>query len=177
MKTAFHAVWSSIVTKKGKERSLIETLKSIPIFASLSNFELKFVAAILHHRNYVANELIFREGEAGNGMYIIQSGQVRIVGQNQNSEEVLFARLQSEQFFGELSLVDGNPRSASAIADDNSVLFGFFKPDLMDLVAQQPEIGSKILLNLASVLADRLRETNRKVKELQVKVQEVSNAD
>jgi len=133
-------------------------------------FELKFVVPILHQREYKADELVFCEGEAGNGMYIVQSGQVDIVGHTTTGEDVLYASLFDRQFFGELSLVDGQPRSATATCPVPSTLYGFFKPDLLELIDKHPAIGTKILFNLTNVLGGRLRDTNTKLMELQAQM-------
>lgn len=167
MKTVFHSLWSTVVAGERRKRSLLQILRQIPIFEGLNPLELRFVVRILHERKYEANELVFREGEAGNGMYIIQSGSVRITGQGSLGEVVQYAHLYERQFFGELSLVDGEPRSATAIIDGAAVLYGFFKPDLLELIAKNPQLGSKILFNLTSVLATRLRDTNTKLIDLQ----------
>ncbi|MCK4448175.1 MAG: cyclic nucleotide-binding domain-containing protein, partial [Candidatus Marinimicrobia bacterium] len=70
-------------------------------------------------------------------------------------------------FFGELSLLDEEVRSASAIAKDHSTLLGFLRPDLFSLLERNPELGNKILLNLARVIGARLRKTNELLAESQ----------
>ncbi|HSQ41734.1 MAG TPA: cyclic nucleotide-binding domain-containing protein [Fibrobacteraceae bacterium] len=166
----FHAFWSSWFTGDAKRRALHETLAEIPVFADLGVFELRFLVPILHQREYQAGELVFREGEAGNGMYIIQSGQVDVLGQNTEGASVLYARLSERQFFGEISLVDDQPRSASVVCATRSTLYGFFKPDLLELIDKHPAIGTKILFNLAHVLGHRLRDSNTKLMELQAQI-------
>lgn len=170
MNKFYHALWSTIFVGDAKRRSLHEILRQIPVFQDLTIFDLKFVVPILHQREYQKGELIFREGEAGNGMYIVQSGQVDILGLNIAGEEVLYASLIDRQFFGELSLVDGQPRSATAIAAAACTLYGFFKPDLLELIEKHPSIGSKILFNLTNVLGSRLRDSNTKLMELQCQI-------
>ena len=80
---------------------------------------------------------------------------------------MLYATLFDRQFFGELSLVDGQPRSASAICSEQSTLYGFFKPDLLELIDKHPSIGTKVLFNLTTVLGNRLRDSNVKLMEFQ----------
>lgn len=177
MQKFYHALWSTIFLGDAKRRSLHEILRQIPVFQDLTIFELKFVVPILHQREYQKGELIFREGEAGNGMYILQSGQVDILGHNVSGEDVLYASLFDRQFFGELSLVDGQPRSATAIAAVPSTLYGFFKPDLLELIHKQPAVGSKILFNLTNVLGGRLRDSNTKLLELQSQLKALRGAN
>jgi len=173
----YHALWSTLFQGDEKRRSLHDVLRVIPVFKDLSNFDLKFVVPILHQREYLTDELVFREGEAGNGMYIVQSGQVDIIGAAPNGNDVLYVSLFDKQFFGELSLVDGQPRSATAICRQPSTLYGFFKPDLLGLIDKHPSIGTKILFNLTNVLGGRLRDSNSKLMELQAQLQVFRGTD
>lgn len=167
MQKVFHALWSSVLLGDSKRRSVADLLRQIPVFKDLSPFELRFIITILHQRTYRSGELVFAEGEAGNGMYIIHSGSVRITGKSEEGEERLFTELQERQFFGELSLLDTQPRSANVVVMKPAVLYGFFKPDLVDLIRRQPALGTKILMNLATVLGDRLRDTNTRMMQVQ----------
>ena len=74
-----------------------------------------------------------------------------------------FASLKSGDFFGELALLDEEPRSASAVSTQPSTLIGFFRTDLLTLMKRSPELGNKILLNLSRVLGERLRRTNQEL--------------
>ena len=177
MKNMYHALWSTLFESEEKRRSLHEILRVIPVFKDLSNFDLKFVVPILHQREYKADEFVFRQGEAGNGMYIVQSGQIDIIGTGSNGEDVLYASLFDKQFFGELSLVDGQPRSAMAISRQATTLYGFFKPDLLELIDKHPAIGTKILFNLTNVLGNRLRDSNTKLVELQAQLLAIRGND
>jgi CRP-like cAMP-binding protein len=79
----------------------------------------------------------------------------------------MVTRLRAGDFLGELALVEHNSRrTATAIANDESTLIGFFKPDLFEILDRQPETGVKILLRLSEVLGRRLKETTLKVSEL-----------
>lgn len=158
-----NALWSALFPKKTNS-SLIPILKNIAIFEGLNDKELDFIARILHQRDYAPKELIFKQGDAGNGMYIVRKGKVLIFNDETQTE---YARLIDGQFFGELSLVDGAPRSASASCTEDTELFGFFKPDLFKVIDKNPHIGNKIMLNLARVLAERLRTTNEQWLECQ----------
>ncbi len=154
-------LWAPITLTSNINKDVFNIIETIPIFSSLDRIELLYVAKILHTRTYRADEIVFKEGEAGNGMYIIQSGAITISGTDSKKNEVLYTSLHKCDFFGELSLVDGSPRSATAKGSGPTVLLGFFKPDLIDIIEKSPRIGSKVLLNLASVLGERLRKMNQ----------------
>jgi len=93
-------------------------------------------------------------------MFIIISGSVEIYLDSDGSKKVL-AELKEQDFFGEIALLDTEPRSAGAVATAPSTLLGFFRPDLLSLMERNPALSSKILTNLGAVLAERLRKTNQ----------------
>ena len=100
------------------------------------------------------------EASPAEGMYVILDGQVSIIDPD---SETIFATLESGDFFGELALLDEEPRSASAVAKIPSRLIGFFRTDLLTLMKRSPELGNKILINLSRVLGERLRRTNQEL--------------
>ena len=144
---------------KNKESSdpVLQVLGQVPIFENLTPKELKDLARLTHERFYKANEPVFKKLAPGEGMYVILKGTVEIKDPDSNTT---FATLGSGDFFGELALLDQEPRSAMAVATEASELIGFFRTDLLTLMKRGPELGNKILLNLSRVLGERLRRTN-----------------
>lgn len=104
-------------------------------------------------------------------MYIIQEGTIEILYEPTDST---LAELTDGDFFGELSLLNETPRSATAIARTDSVLYGLFRPDLLDLVEQDPSLGVQILLRMGRVLSERLIKTNEQVKQLREQLAEAT---
>ena len=144
---------------KNKESSdpVLQVLGEVPIFENLTLKELKDLARLTHERFYKANEPVFKKLAPSEGMYVILKGIVEIKDPDSNTT---FATLGSGDFFGELALLDEEPRSAMAVATEASELIGFFRTDLLTLMKRSPELGNKILLNLSRVLGERLRRTN-----------------
>ena len=144
---------------KNKESSdpVLQVMGQVPIFENLTPKELKDLARLTHERSYKANEPVFKKLAPGEGMYVILKGTVEIKDPDSNTT---FATLGSGDFFGELALLDQEPRSAMAVATEASELVGFFRTDLLTLMTRDPELGNKILLNLSRVLGERLRRTN-----------------
>src|SRR6185503_11052601 len=138
----------------------------IPIFKNLARAELSLVANMVHARTYHPDEVVFLEGQPGTGMYAITSGAVNITLNYRRDDEILLAQLKEGDFFGEISLLDESPRSASAVAVGPTELIGFFRSDLMDLIDKNPRMGNKIMLGLAAVLVERLRATNTELRRL-----------
>jgi CRP-like cAMP-binding protein len=174
------SLWESLCRekKKGTEDVLRENI----LFRELTARELKFVAGAVHIRDYRAGETVFTQGETGLGMYIIESGTVVISARpetgNDHSRDITLTRLTEGDFFGELALVEENgKRSASAVAETDTRLIGFFKPDLFDIIQRQPATGVKITLGLSEVLAKRLIETNRILARLDDKLKEFEQGE
>ena len=166
-------LWDNLFRRGKKDDDTRTILRENILFQDLGERELRFVESLLHVRRYHAGEPIFRQNETGVGMYLIAKGRIEIFVNDPNvlgeeeGREIFITQLVPGDFFGELALVEDNGRrTASALARDESVLIGFFKPDLNEVLARSPEAGIKITLRLAEVLGKRLKETTEKVSEL-----------
>jgi len=149
--------------QEGRKVRFRDTLRSIPIFSELGRRELAAVERILHKREYSSGEVIFRQDEPGLGMYIIESGRVSILTDDSLNN---MTELGDGEFFGELPLLDGGSRSATAVAKTSTRIFGFFQPDLFGLIERDPRLGVKIVLSLAAIIGMRLRAVNERVQAL-----------
>lgn len=143
----------------------------VPIFSQLTGRELKKVGSIVHRREYTSKEYVFKQDDPGLGMYVIEDGEVEIVYTEESGIEKGLALLKSGDFFGELSLLDESPRSASAIAKRQSKIIGFFRPDLIALLDRSPKAGTKILFKLGEVIGTRLRMTNEQLGKLSAELE------
>jgi CRP-like cAMP-binding protein len=132
-------------------------LKESALFSSLTPLELKIVDGLMHERRYLADEIIFDEGEEGQALYLVMSGRVIISRQFGAAREVV-AELSGGAFFGDLALLDDSPRNAQTRALDNCELAVFFRADFMGLMETDPVIGYKISLALARHIGRRLRD-------------------
>ena len=155
-------LWENYFNKNKMDNPIILTLQTIPIFKDLTSKEFQEISRLVHKRNYKKGEVIFKKDAPGEGMYVILSGSVTIKDPDSG---MIFASLSNNNFFGEMALLDEEPRSAQAEATSPSDLIGFFRTDLKSLIARFPEMGNKILLNLSQVLAERLREANKLLEE------------
>jgi CRP-like cAMP-binding protein len=136
-------------------------LTQSPLFRNLDETERAQILIIGHLRPFKAGEVIFQEGDAGDGLYMVVKGSVRISKQSATGEEAL-AVLEPPAFFGEMALIDFSARAASAIANEPSDLFFIPLQELRSLIEVQHKIALKILYALCEVLAQRLRETNER---------------
>ena len=164
------AKWENIFKGwNSTESATVHTLKQVPIFKDLTEKEFSELEKLIHHRNYSEEDYIFKNRATGEGMYIIMNGSVRITIGTKSASENILAELTEGDFFGELALFDDEPRSANAIATQDSELLGFFTQDLMTLQERNPVLGQKILFNLGGVLGERLRGTNSLLIQSQTK--------
>ncbi|HJV38879.1 MAG TPA: cyclic nucleotide-binding domain-containing protein [Geothrix sp.] len=134
-------------------------LTQSPLFRNLDEVERAQILIIGQKRQVAAGEVIFREGDAGDGLFIVLKGSVRISKRGATGEEAL-AVLAPPAYFGEMALIDLSARAADAIANEPSELFFIPLQDLRTIIETQHKIALKILYALCEVLAQRLRETN-----------------
>jgi len=168
-----NSYWENIFNTNGKlpiKHAII--LKKVPIFSDLKKGELREFERIIHQRHYQKNEVIFYEGEPGLGMYVIESGSVKIYKDyDDNTLKEELATLRVGDFIGEMALLDESPRSATALANEDTTLLGLFRPDFFNLVDKKPRLGNKILLKLAQMIAERLRLSNEELQEIKQKLE------
>lgn len=163
------SLWGNIF-RRTDEESVYDLLRNIPLFDGLSRKELSAVESILHRREYDPDEVLFHQGNPGVGMYVIREGTIDI--RYEPTGDIL-AELTDGDFFGELALLNETPRSATAIARTDSVLYGLFRPDLLDLVERDSSLGVQILLRMGQVLSERLIQTNEQVQQLRERLAEM----
>ena len=135
--------------------SRLQLLLSLSLLADLSERELGVINALMHDRDYLKGEIVFDEGDEGQALYVILSGRVAIV--RQDNPQTPLAILEPGQFFGELALLDDSPRMAQARAEENCVLSVLFRGEFTGLLETHAVIASKIFARLAQELGVRLR--------------------
>jgi CRP-like cAMP-binding protein len=167
-------LWDNIFKNEERAQDLAHVLSQNRLFHNLNRSEIKIVEDLVHERHYRAGESIFRQGDIGIGMYIVVKGSVDISvldSEEPNSpdqyKEILISKLKKGDFFGEISLVEENgKRTAHAVAAEDSILIGFFKPDMNVIIENYPSVGIKIAMNLAEVIGRRLKSTTEKISQL-----------
>ncbi len=135
-----------------------EVLKKVPFFQTLGRDGIDFIVERLKFKPFDANELICKAGDPGDKMYIIINGRVKVVVTTDEGEETVIAHLSTGDYFGEMSLLTGEPRSASVITTEPSEMFILNKDDFDVIIERFPSIT----LSMGKIMSQRLRETNRK---------------
>lgn len=131
-------------------------LARIPFFIHLPEDELDRIMAQLEIVNLKSGEILFREGDPGENMYIVVSGDLEILMAPDTDNELILNRIPQGEYIGEMSLVTGAPRTASVRAHGDVVLLSMSRAQLMDLIHEHPQLAS----TMVSVLSHRLDNTN-----------------
>ena len=137
-------------------------LVGLPFFAQMQPEELHELFTRLKRRNYRSGETIFHKDDAGTTMYIISEGTVKISVPSEIGSEMILSILSAGDFFGELSLFDGNPRSATAISSGLTEVFVLHRDDFIDFVNKHPMVS----LNIIRALSARIRRTDNLVEDV-----------
>lgn len=139
----------------------LEALRSVPLFASLSDEDAAGLRALLELEVKSAGSVLFQKGEAGNAMYLIEGGRVRIHLRDDDGEEVTLAELAGGDFFGEMAILDGKSRSASATVIEEARLAVLSREHFHEYVRRNPNLA----LEMLSAITERLRHTDEMLRQ------------
>ncbi len=146
---------------------MLPLLRNAELFSKLSESELGFIARYSEYRAFKAGQTVFEEGGHVEELYLIKEGAVLIRKRSEDGSEQDIARFIEGEVFGEMDLLDASPRSASAIAESDSMLLVFPGGGLLfpEILAKHPDVFAHILQKLLGVIAGRIRATDRLVSE------------
>lgn len=142
-----------------------EILAESPLFDNLLTTELTMLADLFTFKTYTAGEVVFDEGNVGDSMYVIAEGSVEVLRKNPTGDLQPIAVLQSPQFFGEMSLIDKEYRSATVRANEGAKLLQLTNENLHIFARNYRNGFTWVVVNIARVLSTRLREVNRRLSE------------
>lgn len=134
----------------------LEALRSVPLFASLDDDAARELRNLLSDKRVPQNTRLFRQGDKGDAMYLIESGRVRISIRDDDEQEVILAELAQGDFFGEMSIIDGRQRSADAKVIEDAQLAILSRDAFLSFVRSNADVA----LEMLSALTDRLRRTD-----------------
>ncbi len=139
-------------------------LRRIPLFSSLKDDELEAIYKLSYIRKCTKDSIILLENEGGDTLFIIISGKVKVTTFSESGKEVIFSILNEGDFFGDMSLMDGKPRSATVISIEDSELRLLRRNDFIKLVEEHPGISLKLLEELTT----RLRKADERIESLAI---------
>ena len=138
------------------EASTVEMLEMTPLFSGLNKGQLKSIVRSSKERSFKKGQAIVREGESGVGFYLVVGGSAEV-----RRDGRALMKLARGQFFGEMGLLDQQPRSADVVALEDTDCLVLSAPTFWSLVSTNPKIGRALVQELAR----RLRETSRTLTE------------
>jgi len=137
-------------------------INSINIFSDLSDEQCDALQKFFKPRKYLKNSMIILEEEYGDLVFVVQSGTIKITRVNDEGKEVILALLGPGEIFGELAILDGEARSANALAQENCHLLAINKEDFLEILKNNFSIS----FNLMCELAKRLRKSDQQIEAL-----------
>jgi len=133
----------------------------VVLFTGLGEADVASLAAHLRRRRYARGEVVFLRDDPGDSLFIVKSGVIRIVLTSPEGKEITLAVRGPGDFFGELALLDGEPRSADAVAQEPAELLLLEREDFLALVDDRPSVAVALL----KVLSKRLRQASQTVED------------
>lgn len=172
-------IWDNIFKEKKEEieKNVIDVIEGVPLFEDLNFKELRNAARLAYVRHYETGEDIIKEGQSSAGLYIIMNGEVEIAKQTKEGVKTVLANLKQDDsypIFGELGLVDNSPRTATVTAIESTDVIGFFRPELLKLINEDPKTASKLIFKLVQIVAKRLRYTDEKLSKMTEEVEQLN---
>jgi CRP-like cAMP-binding protein len=141
-------------------------LMSLSIFRDLDKNELEIVSKHAFEKSIKKDSILFMEGMPGELLYIIMSGCVEIIKKTKYNEEIVLATMGANEIVGEMSLIDSEPRAATARTSADSVMMVITKQKFNEILQSDPCIAAKILMGLLKVISRRLRIMDKKIEEI-----------
>ncbi len=158
---------TTVLSHHGKStapaRSKAQLLKGVDLFSPLDDQQIALLAPMAHEKNYDKGEaILFEDDDSHQGFFLIVSGEVKVVLTSMDGKETILASLKEGDFFGEMALLDGEPRSATVRAVDSSLLLAIRRDDFLQFLKKHPDVA----LVLLAEMSRRLRKSNKQVSSL-----------
>lgn len=132
--------------------SFSQLLAQIPMFEHLANEDLEHLSGLLQQRRYSKGEVIFHQGDVGTALFLVRKGEVAIRLSSAEGKEVILALLSRGESFGELALLDGEPRSTDAVARDETHLLSLHQEDFRRFLSERPQVAMGLLAVLSGMV-------------------------
>jgi CRP/FNR family transcriptional regulator, cyclic AMP receptor protein len=139
-----------------------EVLKKLPLFSTLSLLEIDRLAAYAHLKLVRRGEVLFSKGDDGSTLIAVVSGSIKICVPSAEGKEIVLNVIHASEVFGEISLLDGQPRTANASAMSDGEILTLDRREFIPFLRQNPDV----MLTLLAVLCSRLRRTSEQVEDV-----------
>jgi len=139
-----------------------ELLRMVPLFSDLKDEELELLAQVSYPAHFCKGQVILMEEEEGNTLFVIERGRVKVSVQGRDGREFVLAVLGEGDFFGEMALLDGKPRSATVVALEDTTALTLRRGDFLAIIHRNPWVAVRLLEEMAR----RIRVADNKMKSL-----------
>lgn len=137
-------------------------LRNVPLFSGLDETELERLSRVATRRRAGRGDQVVRAGESADALLILLTGRAKVTNFDEEGREIILAWLGPGEFFGEMGLIDGSPRSASVVAVENCELLSIGKNEFQRCMQE----NFQVVLKLMQILVRRLREADRNIESL-----------
>jgi CRP/FNR family cyclic AMP-dependent transcriptional regulator len=128
---------------------VLEVLRSVPLFRQVPDADLQALAQLVRERSHTKGSVILSQGDSGDALFLIRTGQVKVTVIAEDGREVILSVLGSGSFFGEMALLDDEPRSAHVIAMEHSTLLQLRREDFRARLRLSPDLSISLLRELS----------------------------
>lgn len=146
-------------TMTASSEDTIALLSRVPVFSTLSREDLVHVAQVAMARRFEAGTVVFREGDEGRTCFIVRTGRARAIREHPDGRSITLAHFDPGDIFGEMAMLDGERRSATVEATEDTEAIAILSTDMHRLLREHPDISIKLI----AALGQRLRSTNERL--------------
>ena len=143
-----------------------KTLRDMTFFGDLTEDELKALSPIVGKKNFKVGDVIFRENEEGPFLYVIKKGEVKVCKTTPEGESLTLTLMKDGDIFGEMSFLDGRPRSATIVAISDLEIFVMERKDFEGLVDKEPWVVYKLMRNIVYTIHAIVRGMNTRYMDM-----------
>jgi CRP/FNR family cyclic AMP-dependent transcriptional regulator len=144
----------------------VKSLRDSPYFKSLNDKEIGVLSQVVEEKTLPPGTTLFLEGMLGESMYIVVSGKIKIAKMISEGEEKVLVVLGPGDNFGEMAILDGGPRAATAVASEPTQILTLKRNDFAKLQEKDPAVAIKVLWALVKDFSRRIRENAERYKDL-----------
>ena len=137
-------------------------LKSVPLFATFTDQQITTLLTYVQHRSYPRNTYVMHAGEETDSIYVVLSGKVKVIIADDQGREVILGFMGPQEFFGEMGILDNEPRSASVYTQEPCEMLRLSKAGFLNCLKENSEVAMLVIRNLVK----RLRAADRKIESL-----------
>ncbi len=159
---------------KVKDADLLKFLPTIALFGGLEDPSLKRIIAMLQPHELIPGVQVCTQGDVGRALFLVHTGEALVYRETESGRKVRLIRMGPGEFFGEMTLIDPQKRSASVVVEKPSLLFSLSAKDMFRLYQDDVAAYVLVLQNICRELARRLRTTNKRLAQL---VEETDSGD